>query len=99
MNRSLARRRAALQPELAKRERRVRQAELGELAQVGRETRERTAPFQSPQGSELRPRCPARANEIRMIGVREAVRPRLCSADDGALGKGQHRPRSAGSRK
>jgi hypothetical protein len=98
MDRCLRRRRAALQAELSKRQRRVREAKLGQLSQVGRETRERAAPFQPPQSSELRARRPARANEVRVIGIREAVGPRLRSADDGPLGKRQNRPGSAGGR-
>ena len=77
---------AAAGRELAERERRVLQAELGDLAEIAA----RASPAR-PARSSLRIarsstlRRPARAHEVRVVGVRHPVRLRTGRADDAGL--------------
>src|SRR5687767_11662511 len=71
--------------ELAEREGGIASAELGGLAQVRREIVE-VAPRREPaDGRELVPRRAARADEVRVVGVREPVRPSASGSDDPGL--------------
>ena len=67
----------------------MRQAQLSELLERAAAAPARTSPLKSAQRPELRARGPARADEVRVIGVREAVRSRPFRPDDAALRESQ----------
>src|SRR5918999_4813021 len=60
-------------------------SEAGQLAESGVQVLERAASLEAAYGLDLRLRSRARPDEIRVIGVRQAVRSRLGRTDDRAL--------------
>ena len=77
--------------ELSQRQRRVLEAELGDLAQVWGELVEAPRLLETADRLELHVGGAARADEVRVVGVREAVRLGSRGADDRALLQGQRR--------
>ena len=75
----------------------MRESELGQLTQFRRQPLEAAA-LQSPHCAQLLPGRAARTHEIRVIGVRKPVCPRLRGADDSSLREGQNRARGTGRR-
>src|ERR687897_848952 len=75
----------------------MRESELGQLTQFRRQPLEAAA-LQSPHCAQLLSGRAARTHEIRVIGVRKPVCPRLRSADDASLREGQNRARGTGRR-
>jgi hypothetical protein len=76
----------------------MRQAELGELLERLRQTREGATALEPAQGAELSASGTARPHEVRMVGVREPVGACLRRPDYGTLGERQDRASRAGSR-
>jgi hypothetical protein len=71
-------------------------AELGDLLKSRRESRQFAAPTQSLNGLQLVVRSSARPDQVRVVGVRQAIGPRAGSRYDGALLQQQHGPARAG---
>jgi hypothetical protein len=63
----------------------MRKPQFGELLERRRQSRQRTSPLQAAQRPKLSAGGPARADEVRVVGVREPVRTRLRRPDDAAL--------------
>jgi hypothetical protein len=90
--------RPTFERELAERECRVSFPELGDLLKSRRELRELAAPPQSFYGSQLIVCGAARPDQVRVVGVRQAIRPRARRCHHRALFEEQDRAARAGKR-
>src|SRR5207302_9344937 len=80
---------AAFCPELPERQGRMREAQLGDLAESWRELAQALGALEPTNRFELGMRGASRADEVRVICVREAVRTGLRRPDDRALLEGK----------
>jgi hypothetical protein len=71
-------------------------SQLGDLLKSCREPRQLAAPAQPFHGSQLVVRGSARPDEVRMVGIREAIGPRARGRHDRALFEEQDSPARAG---
>src|SRR5918995_1549426 len=85
VNRRFRRRRAALRRELAQGERGVAEAKLRDIGEGRGQIAEHTCLAEAAHGDDLLVRGAPGADEVRLVGVREAVRAALRRGDDGVL--------------
>jgi hypothetical protein len=71
-------------------------SELGDLLKSRRQPRQFTTPTQSLDGLQLVVRSSARPNEVRVVGIRQAIGARASRRHDRALFEQQHGPARAG---
>src|SRR5438874_13634136 len=85
VDRRLRRNGPAFESQLTERERGMSQPQLRRLPKARRKLVQSSLAFEQPQRLQLGVGRPARADEIRLVGVREPVRARLRLTDDGPL--------------
>jgi hypothetical protein len=71
-------------------------SELGDLLKSRRQPRQFTTPTQSLDGLQLVVRSSARPNEVRVVGIRQAIGARAGRRHDRTLLEQQHSPARAG---
>src|SRR5579884_3144566 len=99
VDRRFRRRRVAAMRELAQRQRRVTQPELCHLVQTLGQPLELAGLLQQLDGAKLRMRGSTRTDEVRVVGVGEAVRARARRRDDRVLLEREHDTARTGERK